>query len=318
MLAIPPSSSSTGASSACSVGTFVGTLAALTQYDRSIFSDMSLHDGILTTKWVEKQQLEDGGGGEDQAESRTQTQTEIEIEKEAVEEEVREEADLVDDWARQYQESLSRSKQGQQEGSEEVEAGAGVDETVPAEDNNEDEYYEDTYDDYDHDEILIDEEGIDELHTPEYTGNSDLYATSFLSGGLGPPDSLLANGLRVGSVSAGEVQLQTLQQELEAEGVAVEYKLGLAGAGAMLLCGGQVSKNEHVVCFHIVHCERCPYNLSLYLYLHYSSCLSIYLSISMSIVVSVYHCICLHIYYIYLFINFSIWYVFPSLACFLR
>ena len=87
-----------------------------------------------------------------------------------------------------------------------------------------------------------------------YTGHSNLYASSFLTGGLlssseqisprdghdGKDAARRVLGLRLGSVSTGEVQLQTLQQELETEGVVVEYKLGLAGSGGMLVCGGQV------------------------------------------------------------------------------
>ena len=96
---------------------------------------------------------------------------------------------------------------------------------------------------YDEEAYAYDNEEMERML--EYAGNSDLYESSFLSGRLMPPPSpssrMHASGLRVGPVSAGEVQLQALQQELEAQGVAVEYKLGMAGAGAMLLCGGQVS-----------------------------------------------------------------------------
>lgn len=257
MLAIPPSSGSTGpggssaatsASSACSIGIFNGSLTALTSYDRSIFSDMSLHDGILTTKWLEQPRAStDEEAGEEGEEAVVQDKSEVAAEdkKEEDEEEVE---DNIDDWARQYQERLSRNKQEQEQEQRHETTDVGDKEDIVKEETasgggggGDEEYYEDEDENelYDPDAYGLDA-ALEEDFQVDYTGNSDLYASSFLSGDLIPVDSLGAYELRVGSVSAGEVQLQTLQQEMEREGVLVEYKLGLAGAGAMLLCGGQV------------------------------------------------------------------------------
>jgi hypothetical protein len=239
MLAIPPSSAGVGASSSCSVGTFHGKLAALSQYDRSIFSDMSLHDGILTTKWVEKEdnvRVEVGGSAVVETPEDKEKGEEMPV--------AEEKEDLVDDWARQYQESLNRKQLQESGGGVAKEEGGEGGGTEAIEEEEAEEYFEENYDYERDDEALQEGEGEEEEDSDEYMheykGHTDLYNSSFVSGSLLPPAPLSTNGLQVGSISAGEVQLQTLQQELETAGVVVEYKLGRAGAGAMLLCAGQV------------------------------------------------------------------------------
>jgi hypothetical protein len=243
MLAIPPSSSGVGASSSCSIGTFSGNLAALTQYDRSIFSDMSLHDGIITTKWIENEQkLDESVNVVVESEKLLEESTHEAPGQVAIDE--AETGGSVDDWARQYQESLNRNKQlegDEVSNNDEITGDEIVDNTNATEEDDEDAFFAEEYD-YEDDVGYGDH---DEDEETGYRGNSDLYDSSFMSGDLLSKESSRAGGLRVGSISAGEVQLQTLQQELETEGITVEYKLGQAGAGAMLLCGGQVRFIAH-------------------------------------------------------------------------
>jgi hypothetical protein len=52
------------------------------------------------------------------------------------------------------------------------------------------------------------------------------------------PGSLTFDGVGIGTISVGEVQLKTLKEALEAAGVTVEYRL--SSSGSLLVCGNQV------------------------------------------------------------------------------
>ena len=219
MISIPPCSTKSNSSSVFSMGILDGNLSSLCRDDVAYFSNLLQNDGIFVTKWSDDN-LDERMGVEHRA-NRLQQAT-IEISSEVV----KREEDDVDNWARQYQESLSRNKKLADDDSIQPD---GADEII-AGDN---ETFEDEI--YDVEEISSPVEVVEDS-SRDYTGNVNLYNSSILSGNLWSTDI----GLKVGPISAGEVQLQTLQQELEAKGIEVEYKLSKAGSGAMLLCGGQV------------------------------------------------------------------------------